>query len=152
MAKPVAYRVFTPADAREELKRKIDAAPLAHAEALLGGYDLLEQAHQSGVLELLRGALSAQDAVINHVVDVVSTPEMVNALRNLLIICKLLGNINPVELQASVSGEREGKPQAPPTLFSLVGRMGTADARRGLNVATGLLTALGAAMAKTPKE
>ena len=54
MAKPVAYRVFTPPDAREELKRKIDEAPAEHADAILSGYRLLEQAHESGTLELLR--------------------------------------------------------------------------------------------------
>lgn len=152
MAKPVPYRVFTPVDAREELKRKIDEAPLEHADALLGAYDLLEQAHKSGTLQLLRGLLSAQDTVITHIADVVSSPEMVNILRNLLVVGKLLGNINPEQLQAATVGEHEGKPTAPPSLISLLGRMGTADARRGLNVATGLLTALGAAMTAIPKE
>ena len=82
MAKPVAYRVFTPPDAREELKRKIDEAPAEHADAILSGYRLLEQAHESGTLELLRGALAAQDSIINHVVGMVSQPEMVNGLRS----------------------------------------------------------------------
>ena len=75
MAKPVAYRVFTPPDAREELKRKIDEAPAEHADAILSGYRLLEQAHESGTLELLRGALAAQDSIINHVVGLVSQPD-----------------------------------------------------------------------------
>ncbi len=152
MAKPVGYRVFTPADAREELKRKIDEAPMAHAEALLGAYDLLEQAHQSGTLEIVRGLLAAQNHVIDHVADVLTSPEVVNGLRNLLILGKLLGNIDPTALQAITVGEYKGRPAAPPSLISLVGRLGTADARRGLNVATGLLTALGAAMTKIPKE
>ena len=152
MAKPVAYRVFTPPDAREQLKRRIDDAPVEHAEAVLSAYRLLEQAHQSGALELVRGALGAQDSIINHVADVVTQPEMVNAIRNLLIVGKLLGSIDPDVLQAAVSGEAEGKKTtAPPTLFGLLGRVNTGDARRGLNIATGLLTALGAA-AKTPKE
>ena len=152
MAKPVPYRVFTPPDAREELKRKIDAAPLEHAEAVLSGYRLLEQAHQSGALELVSGLLAAQDSVINHVVDVVSSAEMVNVLRNLLVVGKLLGSIDPQALQAATSAQHKGKSQAPPSFFSLLGSLGTADARRGLSVATGLLTALGAAAAKTPKE
>ncbi len=151
MAKPVPYRVFTPADAREQLKRKIDDAPVEHAEAVLSAYRLLDQAHRSGALELLRGALGAQDSIINHVADVVTQPEMVNALRNLLIVGKLLGGIDPEALQAAVSGESDGKKSsAPPSLFTLLGSMNTGNARRGLNVATGLLVALGAA-AKPPK-
>ncbi|HEY2466694.1 MAG TPA: hypothetical protein VGI45_02480, partial [Terracidiphilus sp.] len=43
---------------------------------------------------LLRGALAAQDSIINHVVGMVSQPEMVNGLRNLIVLGKVLGNIN----------------------------------------------------------
>ena len=146
MAKPVAYRVFTPADAREDLKRKIDAAPVEHAEAILDGYRLLEQAHESGTLELLRGAMAAQDAIVNHVAGLVSQPEMVNALRNLLILGKVLGSVNPKTLETAIGGDDTTKRKhAPPSLFTLVSRMNTPDARRGLDVAAGLLAALGAA-------
>jgi uncharacterized protein YjgD (DUF1641 family) len=145
MAKPVAYRVFTPVDTREELKRKIDAAPAEHAEAILSGYRLLEQAHQSGTLELLRGALAAQDSIINHVVGLVSQPEMMNGLRNLIILGKVLGNIDQTIETAIRGDDKEKKSNAPPSLLSLVRRMNTPDARRGLDVAAGLLAALGAA-------
>ena len=145
MAKPVAYRVFTPPDAREELKRKIDEAPAEHADAILSGYRLLEQAHESGTLELLRGALAAQDSIINHVVGLVSQPEMVNGLRNLIVLGKLLGNIHQT-IETRSRGDDEGKGRhAPPSIFTLVSRMNTPDARRGIEVAVGLLAALGAA-------
>jgi uncharacterized protein YjgD (DUF1641 family) len=143
MAKPVAYRVFTPPDAREELKRKIDEAPAEHADAILSGYRLLEQAHESGTLELLRGALAAQDSIINHVVGLVSQPEMVNGLRNLIVLGKVLGNIHQT-LEAGSPGDSKRR-QAPPSLFTLASRMNTPDARRGIDVAVGLLAALGAA-------
>jgi uncharacterized protein YjgD (DUF1641 family) len=153
MAKPVAYRVFTPADAREELKRKIDAAPAEHAEAVLDGYRLLEQAHQSGALELLRGALAAQDSIINHVVGIASQPEMVNALRNLLVLGKVLGSVNPETLETAIGGdERVKRKHAPPSIFTLLSRMNTPDARRGMDVAAGLLAALGAAARPQTKK
>jgi uncharacterized protein YjgD (DUF1641 family) len=146
MAKPVAYRVFTPPDSREELKRKIDAAPTEHADAILSGFRLLEQAHESGTLELLRGMLAAQDSIINHVAGVVSQPEMVNALRNLLVLGKVLGSMNPETLETAIGGDDKTKRRhAPPSLFTLVSRMNTPDARRGMDVAAGLLAALGAA-------
>jgi uncharacterized protein YjgD (DUF1641 family) len=143
MAKPVAYRVFTPVDAREDLKRKIDAAPAEHAEAILSGYRLLEQAHQSGTLELLRGALAAQDSIINHVVGLVSQPEMVNGLRNLIVLGKVLGNINQT-IETIGGDDKVKRRSAPPSIFKLLSRMNTPDARRGLDVAAELLTALGA--------
>jgi uncharacterized protein YjgD (DUF1641 family) len=144
MAKPVGYRVFTPPDAREELKRKIDAAPAEHADAILSGYRLLEQAHESGTLELLRGALAAQDSIINHVVGMVSQPETVNGLRNLIVLGKVLGNINQTLEIGSRGDEKAQGRHAPPSLFTLVSRFNTPDARRGLEVVAGLLGALGA--------
>ncbi len=145
MAKPVAYRVFTPPDTREELKRRIDAAPAEHADAILSAYRLLEEAHESGTLELLRGALAAQDSIINHVIGIVSQPEMVNGLRNLIVLGKVLGNINQTFETVSPGDDKVKRRRAPPSLFALVGRMNTPDARRGIEVAAGLLAALGAA-------
>lgn len=150
MAKAVPYRVYTPADAREDLKRKIDEASADHAQAVLAAYDLLEQAHRSGTLELLRGLISAQDAVINHVADVISQPVMVTALRNLLVVGKLLGSINPEILEAAIHGSEEQGRRGAPSVFSLLGQVSSGDARRGLNVAMGLLSALGAAASSTP--
>lgn len=144
MAKPVPYRVFTPPDAREELKRKIDEAPAEHADAILSGYRLLEQAHESGTLELLRGALAAQDSIINHVVGLVSQPEMVNGLRNLIVLGKVLGNIHQTAATAIGGDDTVKRRRAPPSLLTLVSRMNTPDARRGIDVAVGLLAALGA--------
>ena len=153
MAKPVAYRVFTPPDTREELKRKIDAAPAEHADAILSAYRLLEQAHESGTLELLRGALAAQDSIINHVVGLVSEPEMVNGLRNLIVLGKVLGNVNQATMETAIGGDDKVKRRnAPPSLFTLASRMNTPDARRGIEVATGLLAALGAAAQPQKKK
>lgn len=146
MAKPVPYRVLTPADAREQLKRRIDEAPLEHAEAVLGGYRLLEEAHRSGALEMLRGALAAEDSVITQVVDTISQPEIVNAMRNLLVLGHVLGSINPDNLKHAI--ERDGaakKGHAPPSLFALLSRFNTGDARRGLDIIAGLLAVVGAA-------
>jgi uncharacterized protein YjgD (DUF1641 family) len=145
MAKPVAYRVFTPPDSREDLKRKIDAAPAEHADAILSAYRLLEEAHESGTLELLRGALAAQDSIINHVVGLVSQPEMVNGLRNLIVLGKVLGNVNQT-IDTAIGGDDKLKRRhTPPSLFTLLTRMNTPDARRGIEVAVGLLATLGAA-------
>jgi uncharacterized protein YjgD (DUF1641 family) len=153
MAKPVAYRVFSPPDSHEELKRKIDAAPAEHADAILSGYRLLEEAHESGTLELLRGALAAQDSIINHVVGLVSEPEMMNGLRNLIVLGKVLGNINSQTIETAIDGDDKVKRRhAPPSLFKLLSRMNTPDARRGIEVAVGLLAALGASARPQKKK
>ncbi|MBV8631733.1 MAG: DUF1641 domain-containing protein, partial [Silvibacterium sp.] len=61
MARPIELTPkFSPAQgAREELKRRVDAAPVEHGEALLDAYELLQQLHESGTLDVLRGLLGA---------------------------------------------------------------------------------------------
>jgi hypothetical protein len=77
----VDFREFTPADSREDLIRRVEQAPVEHAEAVLVAYDLLHRLHEKGLLDLLNWLFSAGDTVVNHVVDVVSSKEVVTALR-----------------------------------------------------------------------
>jgi uncharacterized protein YjgD (DUF1641 family) len=149
MAMPVPMKQFTQADPREELVQRIQDAPIAHADAVLSAYDLLQQLHDTGTLDIVRGALGAGDVLVEHVVSLVTAPEAVNALRNLILIGKVLGSINPDVLHAVV----EGIPQAaagakPPSLFALARRVASPDARRGLDAAVGVMEVLGRGLAK----
>ena len=70
---------------------------------------------------------------------------MVNGLRNLIVLGKVLGNVNQT-LETGISDDDKAKRRhAPPSIFTLMSRMNTPDARRGIEVAVGLLAALGAA-------
>jgi len=50
MAIAVDFREFTPADSREDLIRRVEQAPVEHAEAVLATYDLLQRLHEKGLL------------------------------------------------------------------------------------------------------
>src|SRR6202163_2339477 len=94
MAKPIPLQL--PArDPREELRSRLDRAPLEHAEALLAGYEVLQGLHDQGVLELLRGLLSAGSKVLEAAAEVGQAPESVRAIRNLIVLWKTLGEIDP---------------------------------------------------------
>jgi uncharacterized protein YjgD (DUF1641 family) len=71
----------------------------------------------------------------------------VRALRNLLVLGKVLGSVDPEVLTQLLSGipaVMEKKPEEkPPSLFAIFRRMTTTEARRGLAVAVSLLQALG---------
>ena len=96
MAKPIELMPKpTGQGAREELQRRLDAAPVEHAEAVLSGYELLQELHESGTLDVLRGLLGAGDQVVRHAVALAIQPEAVNGLRNLLVLSKVLGSVNP---------------------------------------------------------
>ena len=68
MARPMPLEL-PPRDPREELRRRLDEAPVATRRALLDSYELLGELHEHGVLELLRGALGASDKLIETAVD-----------------------------------------------------------------------------------
>ena len=148
MAAAVDFREFTPADSRDDLIRRVEQAPIEHAEAVLAAYDLLQRLHEKGLLDLLNGVLSAGDTVVDRVVDVVSSKEMVTALRIGLMFNNLLTQIDADALHAMI--EEAGKET--PSLLALGKQATSKDARRGLATAVGLLNVFGAALSKQQTE
>jgi uncharacterized protein YjgD (DUF1641 family) len=148
MARPIALEL-PPRDPREELRKRLDQAPVAHAEALLDSYELLQQLHDHGVFELLRGALGASDKLIETAVDAAKSDESVRAIRNAMILGKMLGAINPDVLQcvATAASETLGsydKPVIePPGLFSLLSQFRHKELRRSVALVNRFLEKLG---------
>jgi uncharacterized protein YjgD (DUF1641 family) len=148
MARPIPFEL-PPRDPREELRERLQQAPVAHAEALLDSYELLQQLHDHGVFELLRGGFSASDKFIETAVDAAKSDESVRAIRNAIILGKMLGSINPEVLQGIVvaAGDTLGgqkKPAVePPGLFSLLNRFRNKEVRRSIALMTLFLEKLG---------
>src|SRR5437660_10636958 len=94
MAQPIPLEL--PArDARVELQTRLQNAPVEHAQALLAAYEVLQGLHDRGALELMRGALGSSDKVIEIIVEASKTPESIRGIRNLIILTKILGSIEP---------------------------------------------------------
>jgi uncharacterized protein YjgD (DUF1641 family) len=148
MAQPIALEL-PPRDPRVELRKRLDEAPEEYAEALLDSYELLQQLHDHGVFDLLRGALSATDKLVESAADAAKSDEAVRAIRNAIILSKMLGSINPDVLQgvAAAAGEAFGddeKPVAePPGLFSLLNQFRSKETRRSIALISRFLAALG---------
>jgi uncharacterized protein YjgD (DUF1641 family) len=148
MARPIPLEL--PArDPREELRKRLEQAPVKYAEALLDSYELLQQLHDHGVFELLRGALGASDKLIETAVDAVKTDESIRAMRNAIILGKVLGAINPDVLQCIATAASEtlgcyGKPVIePPGLFSLLNQFRHKELRRSIALVNRFLENLG---------
>jgi uncharacterized protein YjgD (DUF1641 family) len=148
MAIAVDFRKFTPRNSREDLIRKVEQAPVEHAEAVLAAYDLLQRLHEKGMIDLLNGLLSAGDTVVDRVVDVISSMEVVTALRMALTFVNLLSVIDPDELHTVISNA--GKET--PSLLTIGKQATSKDARRGMAAAVGLLAVFGAALGKQQTE
>jgi len=148
MARPIPFEL-PPRDPREELRKRLDEAPVEHAEALLDSYELLGKLHEHGVFELLRGALGASDKLIETAVDAAKSDEAIRAMRNAIILGKILGAINPDVLQsvAAAVGQTLGcyeKPIIePPGLFSLMVKFSHKEVRRSMALLNKFLEALG---------
>jgi uncharacterized protein YjgD (DUF1641 family) len=146
MAVAVDFRDFLPVDARKDLIRRVEHAPAEHAEAILSAYELLQQLHEKGMLDLVSGVLSAGETVVNHVVSVVSSKEMVNMLRLGLIFSNLLSSIDPDKLSSVIAQASKESPS-----LLAIGKQATSkEARRAMAVAMGILNVFGAAMEKPP--
>jgi len=148
MARPISLEV-PPRDPRSELTRRLEEAPIEHAEALLASYDLLQTMHDRGIFTVLRGALSASDKLIENAVTAAESPQSIRALRNAIILWKMLGSINPDLLQCfAVAVEetlgRERNPLVdPPGLFALLGEFREKELRRSMALVNMFLEVLG---------
>jgi uncharacterized protein YjgD (DUF1641 family) len=148
MAQPIRLEL-PPRDPRAELRKRLDEAPVEHAEALLDCYELLGKLHEHGVFELLRGMLGASDKLIETAVNTAKSDEAIRALRNAMILGKILGAINPDVLQsvAVAVGETLGcyeKPIIePPGLLSLLIQFSHKELRRSMALLNKFLESLG---------
>jgi uncharacterized protein YjgD (DUF1641 family) len=146
MAQPIPLEL--PArDPRAELHVRLQNAPLERAEALLAAYAVLQGLHDRGVLELLRGALGSSDKVLAILVDAAKTPEAIIATRNLLILSKIVFNLEPELLEniakAVANSLTQAREEKPLSLWHMFKKMCSQDTRRALSAMLGLLESFG---------
>jgi len=147
MAQPIPLEL-PPRDPRNELHVRLQNAPMQHAEALLSGYEVIQKLHDSGILDLLRGAFGSGSSIVDDLVKEANTPESVRAVRNFVILLKTMGSIDPEVLKAlagAVPDALAGKAlkDEPPGLFSLMINLGNRNFRRGLAMVNTFLEGFG---------
>jgi uncharacterized protein YjgD (DUF1641 family) len=148
MAQPIPLNL--PArDPRAELHVRLQDAPLEHAEALLSAYDVLQGLHDRGVFELMRGALGSSDKVIEIIVEASKTPESIRGIRNMLILMKILGAVEPKLIEGfarsipEALAETKACDPKPPGFWGILRQFGNRDFRRGLVLINSMLGAFG---------
>lgn len=140
MANPIQ---FSPkVDPQHELQRRLEAAPAQHAEALLVLYDVIEEAHNQGLLDLLHGAIGSKDAIAAKLAFYAKQPLSTQAIRNLLIFADLLGSLNP-NILAETTQQAIAPQDQPPSLWSLFRKAASPDGRRGMGMFLALVCGFG---------
>ncbi len=137
MAQPIPLKI-APRDPKQELLNRLEQAPAEYAAALLDSYELLQEMHERGVFTLARGALGATDKLVEVATAGANSTEAIRAMRNGLILAKMLGSIDPDFLQGisnavgQTLGNAKAVPPNPPSLIALLFGFTSADHRRGL--------------------
>jgi uncharacterized protein YjgD (DUF1641 family) len=146
MAEPILLKL-PPHDPCELLFRRLENAPHEHAAALLSAYDILQELHDKGVLELVKGALGSGDKVLEIAVAAGNQPEVIHGIRNFVILTRLFGSLEPKLLehlaQAVPTALVEAKTEQPLGIFRLMGKLLNRDTRRILTIATRVVESLG---------
>jgi uncharacterized protein YjgD (DUF1641 family) len=148
MAQPIPLEI-PPRNPRAALRSRLEQAPEEHAEAMLAAYEVLQELHDRGVLEIMRGALAASDQILQKVVDGAKTPEAIRAIRNLLFWRQILGSIEPDWFKGLFQAIPEGIAQAtaerdqPVSMFGVLRRLTSKDSLRGLAAAVDFLQVFG---------
>lgn len=147
MANPISYKP-DPVDPTLELERRLKRAPIEHGEATLVAWDVLQTAHDEGLLDVLHGLVGAKDTIAGKLAEYAKLPEGISGMRNLLALAKILTTLDPEVLNcianaldvAALQHKREVKP---PSLWRLGRRLASEDSRRGLSFLTLMLSSLG---------
>jgi uncharacterized protein YjgD (DUF1641 family) len=149
MANPIPLEL-PKRDPREELRIRLEQAPVEHAEAVLAAFQVLQGLHDQGVLELLRGILGGGDKILEIAVEAAKTPEAIRGIRNGLIVAKTLGSIDPELLEKftkampdAFAGAAKAQETDPPGFFGVIRIFRSSNLRRGLAVVNSLLEAWG---------
>ncbi|MDR5726311.1 MAG: hypothetical protein RB191_02465 [Terriglobia bacterium] len=148
MAQPI--RAYTPQrNIHEELRTKVESAPIDHADALLAAYQLLQEAQDHGILDVLRGAIGAGDAIADKAAEYASSPEAIRAMRNFLALSRVFANLDPAKVDAVANAItetqcREGAQGCePPSLWQTFQRMTGRNSRRTLATIAAVTEAFG---------
>lgn len=146
MGEPIRFKMQR--DVSSELFRKLQTAPAEHAAALLSAYELLQEAHDHGVLDTLRGAIGGGEAFVSTAAGYANTPEGIRTLRNLLALVRLLGEVDPSLLDAVLKAlgdvnRRARDSGGPPSLWRSLRQFTGSGGRRMLATAADFVESFG---------
>jgi uncharacterized protein YjgD (DUF1641 family) len=144
MAQPISLKL-PHRDPKQELLSRLEQAPAEHAAALLDGYELLQQLHEHGAFTMVRGLLGASDKLVEAASAQANTQESIRAMRNGILLAKMLGSIDPEVLEGTCAAVSQTFSNAkavayePPSLFGLLTGFLSRDLRRGMGLINTLL-------------
>lgn len=155
MAEAIEYE-HTSRNERQEFYHDLRGAPGEHAESVLDVYAILQLLRDKGVIEIIKDALGSMEKLMEVVTETLEREEVARTARNVTILIKILGSIEPDTLEdimKSLSKATQGTaPRKPPSLLHLLSQLSSGDTRRALEPIAAILQALGRSIPQAPKE
>lgn len=150
MAKAIDYVPEAP----ERIGKKVNRLEIElaeHADAIVAAIAVLEEAHKEQFLDLLRGAMGARSAIASLLAELGSEATSVNATRNLIVLLKALGAIDPSMVSKASANVRStlssrASSSLAPSLWQIFKQANRQDVRRGISLMLEMAGALGRAV------
>lgn len=154
MAAPIKLESKPPYPA-EAIRLRLERAPEEHADAVLAFYELLQLAHERGIIDILRGAIGRGDTVVVKLSQFASTPESMALVRNLISLARIASSFDPEVLSALADELEKDRRRAVPAdsagLFPALRRLASKDTLRVVVASAAFVSAFGRALA-TPRN
>lgn len=152
MAIPISLAPRT-RESSDEIADQLERARLSHAKAVLAAYELLQEMHDSGAIDLCLGVLRAGDTLATKIATASASPEVVNTVRNLISMSRIVGSLDADVLHrfADELTTRARKKTPPPKPFALFRMLVSSDTRRVVSGGIAFLQAFGAALASSQR-
>jgi uncharacterized protein YjgD (DUF1641 family) len=157
MAQPISLKI-APRDPKQELLTRLEQAPAEYAAALLDSYELLQELHEKGIFTIARGVLGAGEKLVETASAGANSTEAIRAMRNAIILAKMLGAIDPEFLEGvstavgQTLGDAKRVPEKPPGVLSLLFGFASPDHRRGLALVERLFGKIGVQMKQRTEQ
>lgn len=147
MAAPIQLE-FKQGMPQEEVRRRLERAPVEHADALLALYDLLQLAQDRGVIDIVRGAIGRGDTIVVKLSQLASAPESVVLVRNLISLGRIAASFDPDVLGALADEleKEKARTSRPQGLLQTLGRLASKDTLRVLAASAAFVSAFGKAL------
>ena len=154
MAEAIDY-THPPRNERQEYYHDLHGAP-EDAGSMLDAHAILQLLRDKGVLEIIKDALGSMEKVMEVITETLEREEVVRTVRNVTILIKLLGSIEPETLEnimKSLSNATEtSTSRKPPGFLRLLSQLTSGDTRRALEPIAAALQAAGRSIPQSPKE
>lgn len=155
MAETISYEPI-PRDVKQEMYQQPKAAPEERSTAGGDVYAILQLLRDQGILELVKNGVGSAEKMIEIIVGVMESEQIVRTIRNLKTVTKMIRSVEPETLEKIMNSLSDGidgtRIEKPSGFLQLIRQLSSGDRLRALEPITAILQALGRNKPETKTE